>query len=472
MQTDILELLQLLFKDTFNEKCEEINELPISGSARKYYRLRNKKRSVIGTYNKNEKENRAFIHYSKIFKKNNINVPEIYADDLKKDIYIQEDLGDETLYDRVKSVASGKEFPDELIKLYKNAVENLSEMQFIGGKKINFDYAYPRSAFDKQSIMWDLNYFKYNFLKFTDVNFDEQLLELDFLKLTEYLLSAETDFFLFRDFKSKNIMIKDNKLFFIDYQGGRKGSLFYDPASLLFDAADIPLSVKEIIFEHYKNHLKKKVSIEEQSFNNQFYAHALIRLLQVLGAYGFRGLFEKKKHFIESIPTGLKNIQILSDRCSILNELAELRKVLNALSNSKKLSELYKMNLLRVTIKSFSYKRGIPYDNSGNGGGHVFDCRFINNPGRIDKYKDLCGKDKEVIQFMENQNETEEFFKSIKLIVSKHISVYNQRNFSHLAVNFGCTGGRHRSVFFAEKTAEYLKNTFNIHVELIHTEGF
>jgi RNase adaptor protein for sRNA GlmZ degradation len=175
---------------------------------------------------------------------------------------------------------------------------------------------------------------------------------------------------------------------------------------------------------------------------------------------------------LKAYPIGLKNIQILSDRCSILNELAELRKVLNALANSKKLSELYKMNVLRVTIKSFSYKRGIPYDNSGNGGGHVFDCRFINNPGRIDKYKDLCGKDKEVIQFIENQNETEEFFNSIKLIVSKHISVYNQRNFSHLAVNFGCTGGRHRSVFFAEKTAEYLKNRFNIHVELIHTEGF
>ncbi|MCF6184334.1 MAG: phosphotransferase [Bacteroidales bacterium] len=471
MRNQTKENIKRLFKQTFNEYITDYNQLPLSGSSRIYFRIKSKNRSVIGAYNSDKRENEAFLELSEIFKKNKVNVPKIYAEDLKNDIYIQEDLGNETLFNRLLNTRKNNDFPEELIETYKKVTEQLAELQIKTKNQIDFSLCYPRNAFDRQSIMWDFNYFKYNFLKFTDINFDEQLLENDFNNFADYLLQANCNFFMYRDFQSRNIMLHENKIYFIDYQGGRKGALQYDLASLLYDAkADISEKTRNKVKNHYLNFLNEKFSIDTENFDKYYYEYVLIRILQAMGAYGFRGLYEKKSHFIDSIPYGLKNMNEILPKVTFLKNVPELKRILKLLPDSQKLKQIMTENKLKVTIKSFSYKRGTPYDNSGNGGGFVFDCRFINNPGRIERYKQLCGKDKEVIDFLENLNETRAFFNSISQIVSAAVLNYQSRGFKDLAVNFGCTGGQHRSVFFAEKTARLLRENFDINVELIHRE--
>lgn len=473
MQNTIQSKITNLFENTFKEKHTSIEQLPISGSSRLYFRVKSNNRSVIGTYNTDKKENIAFLYLSKLFKKNGINVPKIYAEDIENNVYLQEDLGNETLFDRVQTLRKENDFPDEVTQLYKKAIEQLAELQINGSKGLDYSACYPREAFDNQSIMWDLNYFKYDFLKFTDVQFDEQLLEDDFTTFTNYLLEANTDFFLFRDFKSLNIMVKEGEVYFIDYQGGRKGALQYDIASILHEAtANLTEDFRNELLDHYINYVGSLISISKRVFTEQYHAYTLIRILQAMGTYGYRGLFERKQHYIDSISFRLNSLESLLKDVKILKKLPELKRILNQLPKSKKLKEIASDNKLKVTIKSFSFKRGWPYDKSGNGGGHVFDCRFIHNPGRIEEYKKMCGKDKPVIDFLENMYETHEFFSSIKQIVAANVSRYQSRNFKNLAINFGCTGGQHRSVYFAEKTASFLKDNFNINIELIHTEGF
>ncbi len=473
MQNNISENIKNLFLKTFNEEIISIKTLPASGSSRIYYRVKSKNQSVIASYNEDKKENDAFLHFSKIFRKNGVKVPEIFTEDLKNNLYLQEDLGNKTLFDKIKKNKKGSKFPSEIIPLYKKITEQLADLQIIKSKGIDYSFCYPHSEFGQQSIIWDLNYFKYHFLKFTDVLFNEQLLENDFNAFSDYLLKTKTDFFLYRDFQSANIMLKDEDIYFIDYQGGRKGALQYDLASLLFDSkAEIPKNIKEELLTHYIMYAGKLTKINESEFKEFYYAYALIRLMQAFGAYGYRGLFEKKQRFIDSIFYGLKNLEELLPDIKILEKLPELKRILSELIKSKKLQKIIKNNKLKVTIKSFSYKKGIPYDETGNGGGFVFDCRFIENPGRIEKYKQLCGTDKEVIDFLENLNETHNFFNSVKEIISSAIKNYQSRNFKNLMINFGCTGGQHRSVYFAEKTAEFLKNNFDINIKIEHTEGF
>ncbi|MCD4792804.1 MAG: phosphotransferase [Bacteroidales bacterium] len=473
MQNNIKFKTADLFYKTFNEESKIIEKLPISGSARTYFRIKSKNYSVIATYNTDKKENLAFLHLSKIFKQNSINVPEIYAEDIDNNIYLQEDLGDETLFDRTQKLRNADIFPDEIINLYKKAIEQLAELQIRGCKGIDYSVCYPRAAFDRQSIMWDLNYFKYNFLKYTGIQFDEQLLENDFNTLIDFLLKAETDFFLFRDFKSLNIMIHENEVYFIDYQGGRKGALQYDIASVLYEAkANIPEDIKSELLKHYIDYAGQIIDINKREFTEFYRAYILIRIMQAMGTYGYRGLFEKKQHYIDSILFRLKNLKNIISDINILDKMSELKRILKELPQSEKFNNILQKDKLTVTIKSFSYKRGIPYDNSGNGGGHVFDCRFINNPGKIEKYKSLCGKDKEVIDYLENLKETHQFFNSIKQIVSASTEKYISRKFKNLSVNFGCTGGQHRSVYFAERLSGYLKDNFEVDVVLVHTEGF
>ena len=472
MQKIISENIKKLYKKTFKEEVKEIYQLPPSGSSRIYFRVKSADRSVIAAYNSDKKESSAFLYLSDVFIKNGINVPEIYAEDLKTHIYLQEDLGDETLFNRLLKVRKSNEFPEESVKLYKKVVENLAELQIKVSDKVDYSICYPRKAFDRQSIMWDLNYFKYNFLKFSDILFDEQLLEDDFNLFSEYLLKADCNFFLYRDFQSRNIMLHNDKIYFIDYQGGRKGALHYDLASQLYDAkANIPENIREEIKKHYLNRLRETYKIDVSGFDKHYYAYVLVRIMQAMGAYGYRGFFERKKHFLDSIPFAIKNLSYVLDKEEIPIEIPELRRVLKSVTDSKKLKNISGKKLT-IKVSSFSYKKGIPEDKSGNGGGFVFDCRFINNPGRIEKYKELCGKDREVIDFLENLDEANNFFKSISQIVSAAVKNYQSRGFKNLAVNFGCTGGQHRSVFFAEKTAEYLKNNYDINVELEHTEGF
>ncbi len=465
------EIIQL-FENQFNEKVDFFEMLPPSGSYREYCRLKNSNRSVIGSINIDVKENTAFLSFTNHFRKNNLPVPEIFAvsSDLKK--YLQEDLGNVTLFDFLSTTREKEGFSENIILEYKKVLQVLPQIQINAGKNLDYSVCYPRAAFDKQSMMWDLNYFKYYFLKLAKIQFDEQALEDDFQVFSNYLLSAESDFFLYRDFQSRNVMLKNDAVYFIDYQGGRRGALQYDLASLLYDGkADIPQSIRLQLFEFYLAELKKYILVNEKEFTSYFQGFVLIRIMQAMGAYGFRGFYEKKEHFLKSIPFALKNLKFLLKDVHLPIEMPELINVLDQLIHSEVLKEIgqTKSNLT-VRVTSFSYKNGLPVDPTGNGGGHVFDCRAINNPGRYHEYKNLNGKDLEVQNFLEQKSEIGIFLNSVKSLVDQSVRNYLKRGFTNLSVNFGCTGGQHRSVYSAEKIAAYLQNNFPVNVVLIHRE--
>ncbi len=469
-----IKLLNNLFSDKFKEKVVSSEQLPESGSSRKYYRLISKNHKVIGTYNDDFKENVAFIVLSNHFTSKKLHVPEIYAHDILKGVYLQEDFGDEVLLDRVELLRNDDNFPDELTDVYKSVLEELIRFQIHGNDGLDYAYCYPRSAFDKQSIMWDLNYFKYFFLKLAEIQFDEQLLEDDFIAFTNFLSQTNTDYFLYRDFQSKNIMLKKDKIYFIDYQGGRRGALHYDVASLLYDSkANIPERVREILKNHYLKSLGKYIKFDVNDFNKYYHAYVLIRIMQAMGAFGYRGFFERKTHFLQSIPYALKDISnLINNNIYLPIELPELIRVLKLLPKSNKLNKISgSNNILKVSIKSFSYKKQIPNDPSGNGGGFVFDCRFLENPGNIEKYKTLCGKDKEVIDFFEKKKDVKSFLKSVFNITKNAVKNYQKRKFTNMSINFGGNYGQHRSVYCAKKTFDFLQN-FDIIVDTEHTEGF
>jgi aminoglycoside/choline kinase family phosphotransferase len=461
-----------LFEHHFNEKAETFEMLPPSGSYREYCRLQNKHRSVIGAFNSDVKENTAFLSFSSHFLKKELPVPEIYAvsSDLKK--YLLEDLGNTTLFDFLSQTRETEGFSKNIVSEYKKVLKVLPKLQVVAGKDLDYSVCYPRSAFDSQSMMWDLNYFKYYFLKLAQIPFDEQALEDDFQTFSEYLLSADSNYFLYRDFQSRNVMLKNEQVYFIDYQGGRRGALQYDLASLLYDGkADIPQSVRKELFDFYLAELQKYLPVKEKEFTAYFRGFVLIRIMQAMGAYGFRGFYEKKEHFLKSIPYALKNLEFLLGDLNLPVEIPELTKVLKLLTKSEVLKEIGQIKSnLTVRITSFSYKKGIPNDPSGNGGGFVFDCRAVNNPGRYPEYKQLTGKDLEVQRFLEEKSEIGIFLDSVKTLVDQTLKVYLERGFTHLSVNFGCTGGQHRSVYCAEKLAAHLQNNYPVNVVLIHRE--
>lgn len=472
MKTSEKNEIILLFENHFNEKVETFEMLPPSGSYREYCRLKNPVRSVIGAYNSDVKENTAFLSFTNHFRKYDLPVPEIYAvsSDLKK--YLQEDFGNITLFDFLSKIREKEGFSENIISEYKKVLQVLPRIQIVAGKNFDYSVCYPRAAFDKQSMMWDLNYFKYYFLKLAKIQFDEQALEDDFQGFSNYLLSAGSGFFMYRDFQSRNVMLKDDDVFFIDYQGGRRGALQYDLASLLYDGkADIPQYVRQLLFDFYVDELKKYLQVKEDEFTAYFKGFVLIRIMQAMGAYGFRGFYEKKEHFLKSIPFALKNLELLLNEITLPVKLPELFKVLNQLTQSEVLKEIGQVKSnLTVMIISFSYKNGYPEDPSGNGGGHIFDCRAINNPGRYPEYRDLNGKDLAVQEFLEQKSEINLFLNAVKTIVDQSVKSYLERGFSHLSLGFGCTGGQHRSVYSAEKIAEHLKNNFPVNVVLVHRE--
>jgi len=469
--SDKNEIIQL-FENHFNEKVDNVKMLPASGSYREYCRLTNSHRTVIGAFNSDVKENTAFLSFTNHFKKNELPVPEVYAisSDLKK--YLLEDLGNITLFDFLSSTREKEGFSENIVSEYKKVLKLLPKIQIVAGKNLDYSVCYPRSAFDKTSMMWDLNYFKYYFLKLAKIQFDEQRLEDDFQTFSDYLLSADSDYFLYRDFQSRNVMLKDDEVYFIDYQGGRRGALQYDLASMLYDGkADIPESVRQQLFDLYVNELKKYIAVDETKFEAHFKGFVLIRIMQAMGAYGFRGFYEKKEHFLKSIPYALKNLKRLLKNVNLPVELPELFDVLNQLTHSELLKEIGQTErFLTITVTSFSYKKGYPVDTSGNGGGHVFDCRALNNPGRYAEYKSLTGKDLEVQEFLEQKSEIGIFLNTAKLIVDQSVKTYLERKFTNLSVSFGCTGGQHRSVYSAEKMAENLPNNYPVKVVLKHRE--
>ena len=472
MDLKIKEEIIQLYEAHFQEEMTAFEVLPPSGSYREYCRIRSEHHQAIGAWNQDVKENTAFLEFSDHFYKQGVAVPEIYTVNQEKTCYVQEDLGNLTLFDYLSRTRELEGFSEKIVNVYKKVLLELPKLQISAGKGINYDFCYPRAAFDKQSMMWDLNYFKYYFLKLAKVSFDEQALEDDFQNFSDYLLAAENDFFLFRDFQSRNIMLRDNKVAFIDYQGGRKGALQYDLASLLYDAkADIPQPIRNELLEFYLDELEKHITIDRNEFKAYFTGYVLIRIMQAMGAYGFRGFYEKKEHFLKSIPFALENLNYLLKNNNIPIELPELFSVLKAVSQSKFLKEIgVQQAKLTVRVCSFSYKKGLPKDPSGNGGGFVFDCRSIHNPGRYDEYKQLTGKDQPVIDFLKANSEIGEFLSHVYALVDQSVAMYLSRGFTHLSVSFGCTGGQHRSVYSAEQLVKHLNEKFPVNVILSHRE--
>lgn len=471
LKTSDFDEFTLLFEKHFVEQIDSFEMLPQSGSQREYCRMQNYGRSVIGAVNPDVQENEAFFSFTNHFRSNGIPVPEIYTISPDRTKYLLEDLGNTTLFGFLAKEREHENFPESVIAEYRKVLRLLPKIQVAIGKDIDYSVCRPRAIFDSQSMMWDMNYFKYYFLKLAGIHFDEQALEDDFIKLSNCLTGAGTGYFMFRDFQSRNIMLKNGAVYFIDYQGGRRGALQYDLASLLYDArADIPEHVRKELFDFYLNELRKYMPVNAQDFSFFFSGFALIRIMQAMGAYGYRGWYQKKEHFLKSIPYALKNIEILLNNFDLPVSLPELTRVLKELTQSEVLLNVSSEQVLTVNVGSFSYKRGIPYDASGNGGGFVFDCRALNNPGRYDEYKNLTGKDFEIQKFIGEDPETGTFIGSVKTLVSRSVNTYLERSFSNLSVNFGCTGGRHRSVYSAEKLAEYLRENFPVNVVLVHNE--
>ncbi len=461
-----------LFHDFAGQAAGSFEILPQSGSYREYCRLKTGTFSAIGTFNADIRENAAFIAFSRHFRKYGLPVPEILAVSADGTLYLQEDLGSVTLFDFLGRVRLNEGFSRTITEEYKKVLALLPMIQVTAGRTVDYSVCYPRDAFDKQSMMWDLSYFKYYFLKLARIPFDEQLLEDDFEKFTEYLLSADSNHFMYRDFQSRNVMLRDGKVFFIDYQGGRKGALQYDLASLLYDGkADIPPPVREELFEFYLDELEKIMPVDRYEFLRFYKGFVLIRIMQAMGAYGFRGFYEKKEHFLKSIPYALDNLDRLLKKLDLPVELPELVKVLELVSHSPFLRSIgQSKHNLTVRVTSFSYKKGIPEDPSGNGGGFVFDCRAIHNPGKYPEFKLLTGRDEEVAHFLEDKSEMPAFLRLVTSLIRQSVKKYIERGFTHLAVNFGCTGGRHRSVFAAIKMAEFLQENFPVNVIVHHRD--
>ncbi len=467
--------LNELFHQYSKNVADKIEKLPPSGSYREYYRLFFGGNSIIGVYNEDRAENIAFLAFTKHFYENGLSVPNVLAENLDEHVYLLDDLGDTALLTYIQQLNYPREVKPEVINTYKQVLSELPRFQVIGGKNIDYSLSYPRHAFDQQSMMWDLNYFKYYFLKLAKVPFNEQLLENDFITLVDFLLTADCNYFLYRDFQSRNVMIKDNKPYFIDYQGGRKGALHYDVASILFEAkTSLPAHIREELLDHYILALNLYLPISKEKFMHHFYGYVYIRLMQAMGAYGFRGLYEKKEIFLQSIPLALNHLKWILANIYLPIQLPELTKVLEFLTNSDYIRQLAKNHLLlTVQINSFSYKRGVPVDDSSNGGGFVFDCRSVHNPGRYEQYKAFSGRDETVQQFFRNECEMTDFLEHVFALIDRSVEKYLERGFTSLMVNFGCTGGQHRSVYSAEMLNKHLTAKFldqNVHIKLRHRE--
>ncbi|PKP34246.1 MAG: phosphotransferase enzyme family protein [Bacteroidetes bacterium HGW-Bacteroidetes-17] len=467
MKIDIKNKLIRLFEDWSKEKASSIIQLDPSGSERIYFRIKSANKVALGVYHKNEKENAAFISFSETFTKLNFNTPKIYASRLVDNIYLIEDFGDLNLFSIVQN--EGQNITERTKLLYKKCLKALFEFQTKGAKHLDFSKCTPRPSLDKQSLIWDLNYFKYYFLKTQKIEFDEQLLEYDFRTFSDYLLAADQSYFVYRDFQSRNILIRDQEPFFIDYQGGRMGPLQYDVASLLFQVkANLCSETREELLNYYLDLLPEKTDID--AFIKHYYPYVLIRICQVLGAYGFRGLIERKAHFIQSIPYAVSTLKWLLDQLKMDIRIPELSRVLEKVTQLTFSSAKNKKPGLTIHLNSFAYKNGIPMDYSGHGEGFVFDCRFLPNPGRLKEYRHLTGKDEHVISYLQEHAEVHDFLKHVIQMVEPAIFKFQERKFTDLTINFGCTGGQHRSVFMAENINEYLKTSFQLTIELNHTQ--
>lgn len=461
-------LLQLV-KDFTGSTPTEVTELSASGSDRRYFRLKTGDQSVIGVEGTSVEENQAFIYMAKHFEKKGLPVPHFFAQTADNICYIQEDLGDTLLFDFIAEGRKTGVFCEREKEMLRKTMAAIAKLQVVGAEDFDFSKCYPQPEFNERSIMWDLNYFKYCFLKSTGLDFQENRLEDDFARLAAVLLQTQSSTFMYRDFQSRNVMIKDDKPYFIDFQGGRKGPLYYDVASFLWQArAQYHPDLRHELISVYINELKKYTSVNTTDFHNMLKHFVLFRTLQVLGAYGFRGYFEKKPHFLQSIPFAIENLRtLLMEGSDIYPYLIE---VLRQMTQLKQFKEVSVRKPLVVKIYSFSYKKGIPQDDSGNGGGFVFDCRAVNNPGKYERYTYFTGLDEPVVRFLEEDGEIIRLLNHAYGMVDESVKRYKDRGFTNLMVSFGCTGGQHRSVYSAQKMAEHIHQKFGVEVQLIHRE--
>jgi len=467
--------LSELFSARFGAPPASIDELRAHGSDRRLYRLRSPEgRTAIGVENADLGENAAFVSFSRHFRSVGLPMPEIYADDRPAGVYLEEDLGDTTLFDFLqRERGAAPDIPAQVAAVYEQAVKLLPVIQIKAARGLDYSLCYPRGAFDRRSMMWDLNYFKYYFLKLAQIPFHEQKLENDFDALCGFLLQAERDFFLYRDFQSRNIMVRDGQPCFIDYQGGRRGSLHYDLASLLLDAkANLPFAFRDHLKQVYLAAAAQLTDVEPRRFEKYFRAFSLIRILQAMGAYGFRGFYERKAQFLQSVPYAIRNLEHLLQDGELPVELPVLWEALHRIVRSTALREIALVPLtLTLRIGSFSYKQGYPPDSSGHGGGFVFDCRALPNPAREAALARLSGRDPAVAVFLAKHDEVTQFITQVRLLLAPAIEAYQKRNFTHLSVAFGCTGGQHRSVYCAEELARLLRAKGGVLVEVNHREA-
>ena len=469
----MIDAISELYKDWKGKDHRQLDALPQSGSERRYFRVYDSDDSVIGTYGANIKENETFIYFSDHFRKKDLPVANILAVNDSITAYLQEDFGDRSLL----NILEQKKFTDEVYSLFKKSLERLAELHIKGDEGLNYNLCLTNTEFGKQAIMADLLYFKYYFLDALRRPYNKQKLIDDFEALSTYLTHTEYKYFMFRDFQSRNILVKDdNSIHFIDYQGGMKGAPQYDVASMLWQArANLPDEWKENLLVDYMNAFENLIGspLERNIFRSQYNGYVLIRLLQVLGAYGFRGLFERKAQFLTSIPLALNNLKWFFENQSLGIAVPEFSKVLSICISDEVVEHFTPLQAseqtpLLVKICSFSYRKGIPQDESGNGGGFIFDCRGILNPGRIQEFKTMHGRDKSVMDYLEQQTRMNEFLNSVFDIVDITVEDYIGRGFESLMVSFGCTGGQHRSVYAADALARHLRNKFKVKIELKH----
>jgi aminoglycoside/choline kinase family phosphotransferase len=468
----VSDLLESLFRARFGAEPSAPAPVRAEGSNRKIYRLSGAGVTAVGVLNDDVKENRAFIEFSRHFRKEGIPVPEIYAEDASGTAYLEEDLGDTTLFQFLGKRRTPTGFPQDVVAAYRDVVGWLPKIQIVAGHTIDERWCYPRRSFDKQSMLWDLNYFKYYFLTLGRVVFHEEKLEADFSAFADYLLAADRDYFLCRDFQSRNVMLKDGKPYFIDYQGGRRGALQYDIASLLYDAkADVPFELRDELLDLYIAEASRHTKIDKPEFKKYFPGFALIRIMQAMGAYGLRGFHEKKPLFLQSIPYAIRNIEHILLTSNLPIDVPELSGVFQRLIGSSDLRQFGAAKLkLTVQIQSFSYKGGMPRDDGGHGGGYVFDCRCLPNPGRHPQFKTQSGLDADVIAFLAKEEPVERWARSAFALIDQAVEDYGRRNFTHLFVAFGCTGGQHRSVYCAERLAKHLRDQ-GVSVVVSHRES-
>jgi len=468
----IIDEINELLGFSFAHKPTRIEQLPRSGSDRIYFRVFLNNESLIATHNLNIKENETFLAFSRHFRAQCLPVPEIFSVNESRTAYLQQDLGTISLLDKLEELGRTA----YVFELYKKSLRKLASLQIKGHEGLDYNLCLTAKEFGKQAILSDLLYFKYYFLDTLHLPYDKQTMLDDFDALASYLTKTEYKYFMFRDFQSRNIIVNEDEVFFIDYQGGMYGALQYDVASLLWQAkAQLSDEWKNILLEYYMDVIDEFLvkPVDRNIFVGQYDGYVLIRLLQVLGAYGFRGLFERKAHFLTSIPLALRNLKDFLENNRVGIVTPELTRMLDAITSAEVIANFEPFRAdeetpLVVHINSFSYKQNIPDDDSGNGGGFVFDCRGILNPGRFEEYQYSDGKQKKVIDFLEQRTRMNEFLSGVYDLVDISVEDYIKRGFSSLMINFGCTGGQHRSVYAAEQTARHLKNKYKVKTEVRH----